>query len=64
MLREGCGRGWGGAGRSGGAGAGPVGEDGLHGDGILHEGGAGQTAPTAGTAQVSAPMVEVWRIPK
>lgn len=35
-LPECGGRGWGGAGRRGGARAGQVGEDGLHGEGILH----------------------------
>jgi len=50
-LREGGGRGWGGAERRGGAGAGTVGEDGLHGEGILPGGDDAQPATTAGAGE-------------
>jgi hypothetical protein len=44
--REGGGRGWG-----GGVGAGEVGEDGLHGEGVLDGGDDAQPAATAGTGE-------------
>ena len=50
-LWECCGRGWGGPGRRGGAGAGKGGEDGLHGAGVLHGGEDAQPATTAGTSE-------------
>jgi hypothetical protein len=50
-LRECGGRGWGGAGRRGGGRAGKVGEDGLHGERILHDGDDSQPAATAGAGE-------------
>src|SRR5206468_5173688 len=50
-LRECGGRGWGGARRRGGAGAGKGGEDGLDGEGVLHGGDDAQPAATAGTGE-------------
>jgi hypothetical protein len=63
-LRECGGRGWGGAGRRGGGRAGKVGEDGLHGERILHDGDDSQPAATAGAGEdveVDAQKApEVW----
>jgi hypothetical protein len=50
-LRDCGGRGWGGAGRRRGAGAGTVGEDGLHGAGGLDGGEDAQPAATAGAGE-------------
>ena len=58
-LREGSGRGWGGAGWRGGAGAGEVGEVGLHGEGILHGGDDAQP----NTRRISAAQVHGSGVP-
>jgi len=48
------GRGWGGAGRCGGAGAGQGGEDGLDGEGVLHSGEDAQPAASPLWGKVAA----------